>query len=106
MSCPKGLSALAAWFEGQPSLTFVQLPEGSEPLAHPLSLALWGEFAPYSARLTTRLISPEAKGLAPALKAQPEQCTAPRSARCGADGSVLEVLSSPQALRASLRAPR
>jgi uncharacterized protein YyaL (SSP411 family) len=105
MSCPKALCALSVWFNARPSLTLTQLPEGTQPLSHPLSLELWGVFAPHSARLTTRVIDTELRALCPSLAQQPERVSAPRAVVCGSEGGE-QALSSPQALRAALMAER
>lgn len=105
-ACPKALSALALWFEGKGDLALVQLPEGTNPLAHELSGALWSVFSPYMTRLTTRVIDAELKACVPALAQQQERVVSPNAMLCDGAGAISASLSSSHALRSALRAAR
>lgn len=105
-ACPKALSALSLWFEGKGDLALVQLPEGTNSLAHELSASMWSVFSPYITRLTTKVIDTELKGYVPALAQQQERVTSPTAVICGADATISASLSSSHALRSALRAVR
>jgi len=101
--CPKALSALSLWFEGRGTVALVQLPEGTNPLAHELSTSLWSVFNPHLVKLTTRVVDSELKALVPALGKQAERVSSPSAALCAVDATVSASLSSSQALRSALR---
>jgi hypothetical protein len=101
--CPKALSALSLWFEGRGTVALVQLPEGTSPLAHELSISLWSVFNPHLVKLTTRVVDSELKALVPALGKQAERVSSPSAALCAVDATVSASLSSSQALRSALR---
>ena len=98
---PKALCALAHWFGSRGQLVLVHLKRGEDRIKHPLNVASWQLFQPFTIRLTLQYIDTQLKQHIPMINKRPTESESNHALICSARGCTPPI-SQASALRSAL----
>ena len=83
---PKALCALAHWFGSREQVISIQLRRSDDRISHPLPIASWQQFLPFTLRLTFTHVNPQLKSHLPLLSKRPMEVDKAQALICSARG--------------------
>ena len=83
---PKALCALAHWFGSRGQVISIQLRRSDDRISHPLAIASWQQFQPFTMRLTLTHIDSQLKSHLPLLSKRPTEVDEPHALICSSRG--------------------
>ena len=98
---PKALCALAHWFGSRGQVISIQLKRTDDRIVHPLAMASWQQFQPFTIRLTLNQIDSQLKSHVPLLAKRPTEVEEAHAMICSSRGCTPPI-TQVSALRSAL----